>query len=1391
MNGDGLKALSAQAAHFFSTQVGTPTPAQAQAWPLIARGQDVLVSAPTGTGKTLAAFLVFIDRLTAQSRAGTLKEGVQVVYISPLKSLAADIRENLRRPLAGVEGAQAIRVGVRTGDTTQTERARMAKHPPHILITTPESLFLMLTSRAGQGILCTAQALIIDELHALIDTKRGAHLMLSVARLERLCGRKIQRVGLSATIRPLSRAGEYLSPAGAELIAPEMEKRVCIKVCGAHPSMGQEKSPVWEDIAAQVYARCREGRSVIAFTEARRFAEKLSYYVNLLGGEGFSRVHHGSLSKEQRAEAEEALRAGTLRLLCATSSMELGIDVGDIDEVLQVGCPRTVSGTLQRLGRAGHNPGRTSVMRMYPRTPLEGIYCGMTAQIAREGGVEEAAPPRCCLDVLSQHLVSMAVGTEYSVDDVMDVLARTYTFRDVTREQVKECLRMLAGAYEHGREIPVRARVLYDPVHERVSGDAYSRMLAVSAGGTIPDKGMYAARTQEGVRIGELDEEFVYETRLGDTFLLGAFGWRVVRLEKDSVVVAPSKAAGGRVPFWKGETKGRAVRTSMAFGRMLRHLSEEREAGRLDEALEQLGLDEIAIKSAADLISRQIAVTGALPNEKTIIIEHFTDASGSRQMMVHSFFGRRINAPLSLLLQQAARERGLNVGSVDEEDGFLLYAYGDHALPDGLFSTVHAHDARERLEAMLMATPLFGMTFRYNAARALMMGVRGGGRQPLWRQRLRSAELLDQFKNCPEHPLVVETRRECLEDQWDIAGVEALLRDVHAGRIAVREIHVDAPSPLSLPLQWQVEAAEMYAYFPVTEGVKAAALEQLTHMTQVKPAREELERTRRQGKAPEDARALYALLQREGDCTARELEDAGAPLEWIDALRADGLAAYVEPGLWIAAEQVETYGRALAQMDVQSAQEIVRRLLYYKGAHTLEEVAARYALPVAFAQEVICALCEDGEAILDGGAYYHARLYERARKATLRARRLETPACPVARYAALAASQVTYSAPAEEQLTHVLDLLDARAYPAALWENVIFPRRVRAYRETLLDRVLSQGEYVWHLRADGQLGFAREETIDWEAQPMAYEGADKTQALLYDALCTRGAAFFRPLTRVLEEGGAQAADAHGALLSLTREGLVRADSFVPVRQLLCWDKLEKAPARQRVNTRIQAMNAGRWDVTRPVKQQTLESFLEALLAREVIVCSQTYRQAVSERLLAGAPDWGEALRVLGLWEYTGRVRRGYFVAGLSGAQFVRAAAYEGIAYALSQDSDEWVCISAADPAFCYGREVESARDAQGEPVRRLPGTVVALHGGRPVLSLERQGHILRVLDSALCAREEETVCALRCIAEAFLQKSVLVALPKLTVKEYPASLSGALEAAKFVREMRDFVLRRQ
>ncbi len=1384
---DCMQLFDPKTADWFLKAFGKPTPVQEEAWPAIAGGGHVLVSAPTGTGKTLSAFLVFLDRFKKEAEEGTLKEELRMIYISPLKSLAADIRENLGRPLTGIGAEGMITTAIRTGDTTTSERQRMIRRPPHILITTPESLYLMLTSKTGQNLLSSAEAVVIDELHALIDTKRGAHLMLSLARLDLLCGRPLQRIGLSATISPLSEAARYLAPEQVHIIAPSMEKKIQLQVLGSYADIRKKrKDPVWQELSELVYGHCQGKRSVIAFVEGRRYAEKLAYYVNQIGGAEFARVHHGSLSKEQRQETETALREGRLRLLCATSSMELGIDVGEIDQVLQVGCPRTISSTMQRLGRAGHNPFRTSVMYLFPRTPAESILCGMTARLAAEGYVERMNPPSGCFDVLAQHLVSMAVFRGYEVDDVMEILPRAYPFREVTKQDVKAVLEMLAGDYEHKRDVPSRPRVLYDRIHERVEGDGYSRILAVSAGGTIPDKGLYAVRTEDGVKVGEVDEEFVYESQRGDRFILGAFAWKVLQIGRDAVTVTQAPVEGARLPFWKGELKGRDKETGIRFGRIYRSLQEAEQTGKLKEALLGLGLEESAAESAAGYLKRQIAQTGGLPDDRTILVEHFRDQSGNSQMMFHSVFGRRINAPLSLLAAWFLREElQMEVGSVDEEDGFLLYSYGDRRLPEGVLGRLEPEKAETILAALLPSTAVFNMTFRYNCGRALMMGARGNGRHPLWMQRLKSAEMLEQVVREKEHPLIRETRMECMCQLWDTAGVKEVLQKIVTGEVRVREVYTETPSPMSLPLQWAQEGAVMYDYAPTPRGIHAAVEEALHQEKELlAPGERELSQTQTRGKLPEDERQLHALLMTEGDLAAGELD---IPVQWLEKLASQGRALYLEQGLWIAAEQEAEYSAALSEAAegsgyCEEALQIVRRMLRYRGGARAIQTAARYGWTTEKAQGVLLELADRKEAVahaVSGSAaddviYYHAQMYQRARIKTVLNRREEIATRPPEAYAALLTARMRHNAPPEEAIRTALASLSGTAYPVSFWEEVLLPVRVRNYKGQLLDSLLASGDFFWHMEEGGRLAFDPVSRIDWEVRrEIPWQDLSEQEQLLAETLSSRGASFMQALSGVLD-----GRSPYDAVLSLVEKGVVCADSFVPVRMLKDRKKIEKATPRQRAGAHVRALSSGRFDLVRQIRPFSMEEQMARCFDRYLILCRET--------AAAYGISWQEALSLLRVKEYTGEVRRGYFVKELSGAQFIRKTDLGSVTAALAAPQKETVWLNAADPMQPWGKLFAHRPD---RAFLNVPGTAAALCSGEPAAVLERQGKILRIF-APEARKSAQLTEIMQLFAEAFRSGRIFCGRKRIVVSDYPPEAADALAGAGFGREMHDYVLYR-
>ena len=1364
---NALQQFTPETAQWFAQNVGTPTPVQSEGWPQIAAGGDVLISAPTGTGKTLCAFLVFLDRLKERARAGEQKDELTLLYISPLKALGNDIRENLQRPMNGIAGPE-LRAAVRTGDTAQSERQKMLRRPPHILITTPESVYLLLTSVNGRRLLSTVKAVIVDELHVMMNDKRGAHLMLSLARLDALCGQRVQRIGLSATVEPLEEAARFLSAdaQGAQIVAPKMEKSTEIHVTAPLADMRVlPEGTIWPELARSVVEHCEGKRTVIVFLEGRAQAEKLAFLVNEYAGAGFARTHHGCVSKEQRLEAEQQLRSGALRLLCATSSMELGIDVGEVDLVLQIAYPRTVSSCMQRLGRAGHNPGRTSEMHLFPRTAAETVYCGLTATLAAHGGIEQLSPPRKCLDVVAQHLVSMAAAEGYTVDGALEILRGAYPFREVTREELCAVLGMLAGDYEHELDRPVRPRVLYDRIHGTVSGDEYSRLLAVTSGGTIPDRGWFSVRLADGTRLGELDEEYVFEARVGDRFLLGSFAWRISVIGRDSVTVEASSSSGARAPFWKGDQGGRDYRTGCAFGEMLRDLTQAAQTGSIYQTLRAMHLDTASAVNGANYLQQQIEATGCLPDDRTILAEHFHDESGGNELMVHSVFGGRVNDALALLLQEQARQEGMQAHAYSDDDGFLLCPFdNDKEIPQGLLERIDPNTAQALLTALLPKTALFNMTFRYNANRALLMGVRKGQRVPLWVQRLRGAEVLENVILQQEHPLIAETRRECLENYWDIPAVTEVLRKIGAGDIRVTELRRKAPSPMSLPLRRQVEAQMMYEYNPMPHSASRAVDLALEQAQLLPPEPEQLEKVSLRAREPQNAEQLHALLMTEGDLIAGEAE---APIDWLTALARAERACYIEPGLWICAEQREQYRTAMEDADHAARLHILRRCLRYRGAQDAQSAAERYVWPQEETAELLAELAGSGKAVAADGVFYHAQLYERAQRESVFVRREQAKTVAPAAYAALMAGKLRKPAPPAEQLEAALRQLKDRAYPAAQWEEQILPARVTGYRTELLDNLLATGEYRWQLLPGERLllRFCRVDlTAEIAAAEIDYDAFSEQEAIILKTLTRRGACFSQALSMAL--GGGSPLE---ALFSLAEKGMLHADSFVPVAQLLQREKVLAQKADRRSRAKVLALTSGRWELDEPLPEPDLAQRLERAFEHAVVLCRETAQ---------GIP-WSEALELLRVWEYTGRVRRGYFIRGLSGAQFIRAAEHQGVVRALAQPAESLVWLNAADPLQCWGSVLPHEENAAFVCVS---GTAVALKAGVPVALFERRGGVLRVL------HEEYLAEALDCFVRDFRQKQLFPGKKSVTVKQYPKEAAEALEKAGFRRQMLDYVL---
>ncbi len=1344
---------------WFLSAVGLPTPVQREGWPVIAGGKSVLISAPTGTGKTLTAFLSLIDRLYVLAREGRLENRLYGIYITPLKALGNDIRENLRRPIEGL-GAPIV-TAVRNGDTPPNERQKMLRHPPHILITTPESLYLMLTSAGGRRMLCTAESVIIDEFHAVLGSKRGTHLMLSLTRLDALCGRKLQRIGLSATIRPLETAADCLDGPDTAIVAPAVEKQTDVRVLAATPDLTMlREHSIWPEICREIYEAAQNERTVLVFCEGRATAEKVAYGVNALGGEGFARTHHGSMDKERRLEAERALKSGQLKVLCATSSMELGIDVGEVDLVIQVGCPQRIASAVQRLGRAGHRPGEVSRMRFYPRMNSEMILSAMTASGVRTGAIEAVEPPFLCLDVLAQHLVSMAAAGEYTVEEALELIRKCTHYRELTLHQLEAVLRMLAGDDEHEADRPVSPRVEYDRIHGTVRGSNYTKMLALSSGGTIPDRGMYAVYLEDGVtRLGELDEEFVFEARLGDKFLLGAFAWRLVAVERDRVLVRAASTEGAQSPFWRGDGIGRGYETGKMFGAMLREMEEMQHQGRLIRYLTAKTGSEQAALNGARYISEQLEANGCLATDRTLVLEYFEDESGDHQMMLHCPYGGRVNQGLAVLMRaEAAKQTAGDVRAWYDDDGVLLHVTGGE-VPEGLIERLNPDQTHDRLWKEMPGTAQFTIAFRYNMYRALMMGVRPGGRVPLWVQRMRGAEALARACDYPSHPILQETMRDCMERYTDADSVAILLKDIRAGRIRLvtRRDGRQKPSPMTLSLRRQVEAEMMYAYAPVPEAAHSVAVQ--ADEPSIRPADEQLTQAHAGAKTPDNPEQLHEKLMIEGDLMAEETE---APFGWMQALEDTGRVIYIEPGLWIAAEQKELYEAAFCGDD-EGLTRIIRRCLRYRGPHEAGELAVRYAMPDERILEALERLMSAGTVLREGNEYIHAEVYRRAQRMTINARRRSVRTAEPWAYARFLASRHQESGSPRERLAASIRRLYGLYLPVEQWESVILPARTAAYRPQMLDELLSGGEAIWRISEDGEkLAFFPADAVDWEAEPPVHDGSDTAEAVRR-LLARRGASFSYALSAALP--GVPVRD---TLRRMALTGDAVCDSFAPLRK-----NAGTGSAKQKVRARIAGADGGRWELARPVIRQNMNERLQAAFDRWGIITRET---AALEGIA-----FHEALVLLRQMEYTGLARRGYFVRGLSGAQFVRTEEYERIQARLLEENDECTCLSAVDPAQAWGRILKAGR-MEEESFMCVPGTAVVMQGGRTALILERQGTVLRMLNG--------TEDAFRALTDAFRAGRIYPHLRFLTIKIYPAEAAAWLEQAGFIREMRDYVLSR-
>ncbi|MFF3394567.1 DEAD/DEAH box helicase [Streptomyces sp. NPDC002669] len=988
MAGSVLDSFSPATRGWFSGAFSAPTAAQEGAWRAIGEGADVLVVAPTGSGKTLAAFLAALDGLASVPPPAEAKKRCRVLYVSPLKALAVDVERNLRSPLTGIRQESVrlglpepeVRVGIRSGDTPAAERRSMATRPPDILITTPESLFLILTSSAREA-LSGVETVILDEVHAVAGTKRGAHLAVSLERLDELLARPARRIGLSATVRPVDEVARYLSPRRkVEIVQPPSTKRFDLSVVVPVEDLGElggspaadgpdraDKPSIWPHVEERIVDLVQQHRSTIVFANSRRLAERLCNRLNeiayeRLTGETLSeshspaeimaesgaakgapallaRAHHGSVSKEQRAQVEEDLKAGRLPAVVATSSLELGIDMGAVDLVIQVESPPSVASGLQRVGRAGHQVGAVSTGVVFPKYRGDLVQAAVVTERMREGAIESLRVPANPLDVLAQQLVAMVSLDTRQVDDLLAVFRRAAPFAALPESAFTAVLDMLAGRYPSDAFAELRPRVVWDRVAGTVTGRPGAQRLAVTSGGTIPDRGLFgvflagADPKKGGGRVGELDEEMVYESRVGDVFTLGTTSWRIEDITRDRVLVSPAPGVPGRLPFWKGDQLGRPLELGRALGAFLRELgglSQEDARARLLAA----GLDAWAADNTLAYLDEQRRACGHVPDDRTVLVERFRDELGDWRVVVHSPFGAQVHAPWALALGARLAERyGMDAQVMHADDGIVLrlpdadlmgldlldfdpvqdsvqdpvpppaLSYDSEQPPVGAADVTFDRGEIEQIVTdQVGGSALFASRFRECAARALLLPRRSPGkRTPLWQQRQRAAQLLQVASEFGSFPIVLEAVRECLQDVFDVPGLTELMGDLEARRVRLVEVTTPEPSPFARSLLFGYVAQFLYEGDSPLAERRAAALSLDSHLLAELLGRAELRELLdadvlteleqelqwlAEDRRVKDAEGVADLLRVLGPLTDAELAARGAHPAWAPELAA-------------------------------------------------------------------------------------------------------------------------------------------------------------------------------------------------------------------------------------------------------------------------------------------------------------------------------------------------------------------------------------------------------------------------------------------------------------------------------------------------------------------------
>jgi ATP-dependent Lhr-like helicase len=1379
---------------WFETHFPAPTEVQRRGWDLIAQGHHSLLLAPTGSGKTLAAFLWAIDQLVS----GPTSKGIKTVYISPLKALVYDVERNLRAPLAGVtrsadqSGTQITvpSVAVRTGDTPPKERERQLRHPGDILVTTPESLYLMMGSRHRQN-LTSVRTVIIDEIHALAGSKRGAHLALTLERLARITEVDPQRIGLSATVRPVTDVASFLGgDRPVEVVdtlePPHIDLSIVVPIEDMEnpptpPPDGddggailaqllqEEQAPargsIWTSLYPKFLEIIRAHRSVIFFVNSRGLCERLALKINELAAEDLVLAHHGSVSHEKRRQMEEMLKSGELQAIVATSSLELGIDMGAVDLVVMVESPGSVARGLQRVGRAGHQVGEVSQGRLFPKFRGDLLECAVVSSRMEEGAIEPVRVPRNPLDVLAQQIVAETSLQTVSVDDLKSMVRRAASFSDLSDEIWVSLLDMLSGRFPSTEFAELKGRINWDREQDLLEGRPGSKMMSLINAGTIPDRGLYAVYAgNEGPRLGELDEEMVHEIRPGQNFMLGASTWRVQEITRDRVIVSPAPGEPGQMPFWHGDGPGRPIELGRAIGAYLRQLDSKTPKDRAVWLEEHTRLDPFARKNLNDYLTEQKSFTDRLPTDRTIVVERFRDELGDWRVCILSPFGSRVHAPWALAIEaQLGEKSGFEIQTLYTDDGIVLRMAESEEPPQLDQLLPHSDEVKELVIEQLGNSAVFASTFRENAARALLLPRRRPGkRTPLWAQRLKAQNLLAVARNYPNFPIILETYRHCLQDVFDVPSLRELLQMIERRQMKVHQVETDSASPFARSLAFAYVAEYLYQGDSPLAERKAQALtldrnllnellgqeelRELLDAAVIQLIEEELQGLTPQRQA-KNAEQLVDLLRRVGDLNEDELsarcqKEPGPLLQSLQSERRIVKMVLGGEHRYLVVEDAAMYRDALGAIPPKGLptallgpverplEQVFSRYSRTHGPYESANLAKRYGMTAAQTEPTLLALCARNR-LLEGGFLPHGSRREFCDPEVLRSIRRRTLAklrnavAPV-EAASLCRFLLDWHGVVDgTHLEEVVTQLEGLPISFQDLEKTVIPQRVKGYRPDQLDRLSQTGMLVWVGHSslgtkDGKVALYRRDRITTLLlPPQEPEELEPLQRGILDALQERGACFFFDLLQLC--GQPKSEHLLSALWDLVWMGLITNDSFAPLRSL-------GVRSRGRRRTPLESAS-GRWVLVSslfygsPPDTERLMAWSNTLLERYGVVS----REAVAaEGLAGGFTPLYQTYKVL---EETGRVRRGYFVEGLSGAQFARAHTVDRLRLEPAEhDSPQAVVLSTPDPANPYGSLLPWPEN-NGRP-RRVSGARVVLVDGHPVFFLEKSAKKLTTFPRA-------------------------------------------------------------